>query len=1082
MGEFLGNKKETFKVGFASQVQFKVNAESYAFLGLEAVANNAEYTPLTDSVKFEEAEKDEKNGIYKYNVTILKDTKELLIRPTCLAFPEVVSYSPDNMMEQYANTPIEITFSMPMEDPETTADQSLFKYPNVSLIYTDSAREDHDMSEYFEDPVFDVQKKTLIIYPKAVELSDYLHFRSPADITVSFTPQIVVTKEGVELPLKQNDKASFKIRYTYRMSDTVPPQKVDFFATHKEDVSMSNVADVSEQDKFAIITKEALAVKQPNNNILLSEDSEFTSIIKQNRTKGYLSIYGKYSDAESNISKVIIIQEEFESKIYTKESPDITFISDGQGNTEFFITYTLQKYYHENGNEYINTVHNIEIAVEDSCGNRSDAEKFCFVNTVYYELDSIDKSSNNYETLNNLPHDKYSAYYRISNIPKDMFIDMKNSTTMNNKTQQELNEFIQSYSNEVKHNQLKLYYDNLFLGVYPGVFIQDPSIKIYCTYTDKNGKEHIMEEFDNHVDTERYWSFDFNVDSLFDTSFIVTVEDYFGVQGQTEVIPIEKPIFSQQWINKDSNENVSGYIYYSFPHYAYNSISMNSYLIVKTMDTQQLKWKEPCEAGRGDSFLISTNEMPVGSLVSSGELIFNDFTEIKKPTGTLADKISYAIRKDENKRINIDFTFAQDIWNNFDQILLTAAEYALDGFRDIRIAKNQLSYTYNQTENNYYFDKEVPFIFRGASNSYALGLGEEEITIKIGPLDPVEYDEDPPVLSIEQIATTSFNGSDGFTDNYSYNFILKDTESGISSDGNKLKIGNNEYSFTEQNGYTVTLPSSKIFGDITTISSGSQSISSFTFNYTAYDNNNNKVEETLTFKSSLPRSDYLYDVADTKFSYASNTLTITSPVQTKTFNIYTTPASGTNWVIYSGSPVSAKPALSTIGTVNTTINDSIFANKWIRIVGQEFNFTEIDITVFPNTSLNQKWRGPQVYYGYTGPKPAAGQAYLYTMVQNSDDSVLLNSNASLYVHTVKTNLPYEQIKNWTYYEWLQYGQEVHGSVLNYAASYTAANFNMCYYRIDPAAYDQIKRNEYYVIIAHYGDDKITTLMSEIMQK
>ncbi len=234
MGEFLGNKKETFKVGFASLVQFKVNAESYAFLGLEAVANNAEYTPLTDSVKFEEAEKDEKNGIYKYNVTILKDTKELLIRPTCLAFPEVVSYSPISGVEQYANTPIEITFSMPMEDPETTADQSLFKYPNVYLIYTDSVKNNHDMSAYFEEPVFDVEKKKLRLVPKSVQLSNFIGNTIPSiDIAISFASEIVVKKEGLTLPLKQNEKSNFKIRYKKDMEET-PPEKKAFFATGDE--------------------------------------------------------------------------------------------------------------------------------------------------------------------------------------------------------------------------------------------------------------------------------------------------------------------------------------------------------------------------------------------------------------------------------------------------------------------------------------------------------------------------------------------------------------------------------------------------------------------------------------------------------------------------------------------------------------------------------------------------------------------------------------------------------------------------------------------------------------------------------
>lgn len=86
MGEFLGNKKETFKVGYAQQVQFEVYLDDWDFTGLEAVTNDSKKTPLTNYVEFESADSDDSNssrGIYKFNVTVLKESSDILIRPVC---------------------------------------------------------------------------------------------------------------------------------------------------------------------------------------------------------------------------------------------------------------------------------------------------------------------------------------------------------------------------------------------------------------------------------------------------------------------------------------------------------------------------------------------------------------------------------------------------------------------------------------------------------------------------------------------------------------------------------------------------------------------------------------------------------------------------------------------------------------------------------------------------------------------------------------------------------------------------------------------------------------------------------------
>ena len=161
MGEFLGNKKETFKVGYAQQVQFEVYLDDWDFTGLEAVTNDSKKTPLTNYVEFESADSDDSNssrGIYKFNVTVLKESSDILIRPVCRLLPKIKEILPkfeSNGCDQ--DRAIQITFNK-------AVDTTTFDPASIS-IYSDE-----NLAQYFHAPEFTSDNKTINISTKQLIL------------------------------------------------------------------------------------------------------------------------------------------------------------------------------------------------------------------------------------------------------------------------------------------------------------------------------------------------------------------------------------------------------------------------------------------------------------------------------------------------------------------------------------------------------------------------------------------------------------------------------------------------------------------------------------------------------------------------------------------------------------------------------------------------------------------------------------------------------------------------------------------------------------------------------------------------
>ena len=334
-GSFLTGETLIIKAGYEAEVKFKINKEDYVFVKLEAVKKSNPEESLADYVTFTNKESDEEKGIYTINVKITKQTSDLIIRPVCISYPSVVSYSPTSSEPQFANMPIVINFNMPMVNDDTgTAVE--FSYDNI-IVTTGEV----PLKDYFETPVFNEDKTKLTLAPKANEFEAFIN-RMQADfieVKISLKDNITVKSQNHTLALKHNDNSEFIIKYKGEVDET-PPQRLDFFVT-RHPISIDSAGNIQDSDKFLI------EVFQTGNRKNFEK-------AEKNKCNGTIYIYGKYYDKIPGVSSVTV-----NDVVYNTENAE--FFTDTTGNTTFCITHVLPQ-----------TDNNtVECFVSDSLGNNS---------------------------------------------------------------------------------------------------------------------------------------------------------------------------------------------------------------------------------------------------------------------------------------------------------------------------------------------------------------------------------------------------------------------------------------------------------------------------------------------------------------------------------------------------------------------------------------------------------------------------------------------------------------------------------------------------------------------------------------
>ena len=206
-------------MGYDTEVQFTVNQESYVFEKLEAVVRNSPETSRSESVQFTEVESDAKKGIYKINVKVLEQVSDIMIRPVCKALPKISGITPAlDVTGCLQDSEITISFNKKM-DTESFKDEN-GKIKGITITTSDG----EDLSEYFDEAIFDSDNKSLTILPLC--LIDDTKYLLPPDgtknnlnIEVSYT--FINVKDADGLEFTENGTHSYKINKNFSDQESV---------------------------------------------------------------------------------------------------------------------------------------------------------------------------------------------------------------------------------------------------------------------------------------------------------------------------------------------------------------------------------------------------------------------------------------------------------------------------------------------------------------------------------------------------------------------------------------------------------------------------------------------------------------------------------------------------------------------------------------------------------------------------------------------------------------------------------------------------------------------------------------------
>ena len=110
-GTFIAGDSKEFKVGYETEIYFSANIENCLLDYLVAQSAVDPNKDMSEYIKIEITDRDDEKGFYTIKVKMLKQAPDIIIRPVCISFPAIESYSPAEESEaSYANMGITISF------------------------------------------------------------------------------------------------------------------------------------------------------------------------------------------------------------------------------------------------------------------------------------------------------------------------------------------------------------------------------------------------------------------------------------------------------------------------------------------------------------------------------------------------------------------------------------------------------------------------------------------------------------------------------------------------------------------------------------------------------------------------------------------------------------------------------------------------------------------------------------------------------------------------------------------------------------------------------------------------------------
>ena len=1012
------------KVGYDFEVQFIPNTTNYIIKNpqkiFKAVSYIDESQSRDDCVQFtviEQSFEDKKNGLYRVRVKILKEATDIKITPVCIKKPWIEEIYPTfDSGYSAANTPITVTFNMNIENSDVLQKLRLLLSSNET-----------DLSEYFETPVLSEDKTSVIIEPKPKKLQSYIRDTLKAafiDVVVNFDENIKIQTGDLELPLSDNGGTIFKVRYKPEL-ETEAPKNYGFFVSATE-FDLSSYAAFSDRKKFTV---DAL------------EDFD-NDAIKKNRTSGTVYIYGKYYDNGSGVRTITLNEQRITDKygwdvaddtlrpaIYTAK--DITFVTDAIGNTEFCIKYDIRS---KDGAILLT------LSAADGCENTVEAEN----KTVYAIKDSGTDLSD--VVFSNYISDLQNIYFVEKVIETDTGKYFNYSD-------------IFTYGDPIeKPNPM------LLKTIYKSCVVPSQYLSIKCEYTDDSGNV-VSSTFTQSTEDDEIWMHpnagegqpvtkylwkaklnNVSTKSLPGKTIKLVVIDDIGNRSEKEFSFPAVPVVGRiekgnsysyvYFINRGANDTLS---YYNGSKYS-STPFLN--LQIDNSKTYKVNFRRGTDGLYGPSSQEFNADLTGLQTLDPVQDISLSYAKNPKPIDFNDDHATFSLR--HSGYTDVTVSIADNSWDNFDKI------YCL----------------FN--ENIYYFEKPqttvtIPILTLAIYNDYGQTLtlfGEKGNSITSGTelnvkVNETKYDNAPPKVDVSK---------------KSANIVDPDT----------ISLG--EVTEAEA-GLDYIIVTSDSFGDIKyTLAADADELQipvwdiddNQKLDIKVYDKVGNVTQKT--FDCVLPA---IPKIINTYLSGYIETDNFLNPDRTYVnfydwkYEIYALEVEDNvlTWQLYNSGNYNSgdKPPANHLAVV---IPDCT-SNAYYKIVVSAKN-TDTGYAQRNYTDAVYYYKG---YYNEEDPdnKFVVGQStgkYDYIMPKTSS-SVLVSSDAPVFVHTLVTKIPYSECKDWDVEKWEHHRKELGMQKLDF----TKLNTTGQKYTIPVG---QINEGECYVVVAHFSNGG--TDISEVFQK
>lgn len=1037
-------KKQKFDLVFTPSA-------SWQFIGWE-VYNHQTGQKIENAISFADSSSADTK------ITVVKALENMEIRPRCLK----VLVTPEPASKNWANIPIKILFNVPVE--QEVADSVKIEYGGVSL---------RELS-LFEEPVLSDDKTLITITPKPTELAAYITDQNLSLIKLDVILGSKIKTQRVEIPLNP----SFQ-NYTVWYETFVEQEKPvinDFFVTRvpsAENIPALNLTlnTINAKDKFVQKTIEDL--EKSDEDIL------------QNRTSGTVYLYGRCYDKDSGVESITVyekrtnqqdgysiigtlLEEEEVITKYTAESSDAEFLRDENGNLVFRIKYTLQG----NADDPKNGAVRLKLEAKDMAGNASEKTSgIALIKINEILLGDI-------KVYNNL----YNCFYEEGSINHPSLYgglewqktyDFDYEYYEQNAKKIYFNDFTKYYSDddEVSWSSISTYTD-IHEFVYKNTVISADKLTVRMQLMDGSEQKSANLQYDSEQHT---WNIDlkqaFDGIDLSGKGIKLIVTDGLGITGEKELThPWKADCLCNDINNKYKIKMISN-------DYEASVSPKYQVIIIFKINGQYKAGLKKFFYDKYEFYTIPDNSTECFLFLmldgfNSGFVSEKSKTYYLAGVGSEAPPAienwgtpSYSFFKSQKSNcVDVAITINEHAWdNNRYDVIRADASFIREGFFEngsnkivipvqIELLKKQ-----ENIINLYGIKNSVP----GPETSITIAQQSQE--------DMLQYDN--------YISKPVFRNFDAY---FKGNVYIKDYETlaiGYSNDDDndieyfKFKLNNqNEVIFkpadyTDTDGYVNGTDNTIKYSALGTKDAAIE-IPSWYFvkgnnviTYEKKDFANNQVKETVSF--SYPWAmQYEGLFPFNVIAQDDGKWRIETKPWTKAYTEYV------DFYNLSGSDINEvfnKFSFDTFNFSRSQLEPGFTQGSRKNLVFPEDSF----IRIVPRYCY-----GAQTIF-YTGSAGSNnGKSDLLLQNGNSADSVAIQSDAPVFIHTLITDEPYEVCKDWTITEWETQKKHIGNEIL--PPEGTSGIYSLRY----DIPVEQIKTGQCYCVIAHYATNKI--LQSQVM--